>query len=153
LLSALTPAGAMATSGKGRPPAKFGAGDIGILNFALILEHLEAAFYNEATANQKRKTFIKDKQTQVFLKTVTVDENAHRRPRLLGTSAEHQVPGDRRRGALDPDDRGPPCVRRRPAAFRQAERTHSRRGVRHALHRQGSAEGGRRHRLPQVGTK
>lgn len=76
LLSALTPAAAMA-AGKGRPPASFGKGDIGILNYALTLEYLEAAFYNEATANQKKKTFIKDKQAQVFLKLVSVDENAH----------------------------------------------------------------------------
>jgi hypothetical protein len=76
LLSALTPAASMA-AGKGRPPARFGKGDIGILNYALTLEYLEAAFYNEATANQKKSSFIKDKQAQVFLKTVTADENAH----------------------------------------------------------------------------
>lgn len=76
LLGALTPGAAMA-AGKGRPPARFGKGDVGILNFALTLEYLEAAFYNEATANQGKFSFVKDGQTQVFLKTVTADENAH----------------------------------------------------------------------------
>ena len=64
-------------AGKGRPPAKFGKGDIGILNYALTLEYLEAAFYNEATANNNKKTFIKGAQEQAFLKRVTADENAH----------------------------------------------------------------------------
>ncbi len=77
LLSALTPAASMAAKGKGRPPAKFGKGDIGILNYALTLEYLEAAFYNEATANNMKSSFVKNGQAQVFLKTVTADENAH----------------------------------------------------------------------------
>src|ERR1700753_2039130 len=73
LLAALTPAGAMAAKGKGRPPASFGKGDIGILNYALTLEYLEAAFYNEATKNK----VAKGAQQSAFLKTTTNDENAH----------------------------------------------------------------------------
>ncbi|HEX3240203.1 MAG TPA: ferritin-like domain-containing protein [Solirubrobacterales bacterium] len=76
LLSALTPAGAMA-AGKGRPPASFGKGDIGILNYALTLEYLEAAFYNEATANNNKKSFLATAQEKAFLKQTTADENAH----------------------------------------------------------------------------
>ena len=72
LLSALTPAGA-AAAGKGRPPASFGKGDIGILNYALTLEYLEAAFYNEATKNK----VASGAQESAFLKRVTADENAH----------------------------------------------------------------------------
>jgi hypothetical protein len=76
LIGALTPAGA-AAAGKGRPPAKFGKGDIGILNYALTLEYLEAAFYTEASANNARKSFLSTAQEQAFLKQTTADENAH----------------------------------------------------------------------------
>ena len=72
LLTALTPASAMA-AGTGRPPASFGKGDIGILNYALTLEYLEAAFYNEATKNK----VASGAQESAFLKAVTADENAH----------------------------------------------------------------------------
>jgi hypothetical protein len=54
-------------------PLKFAAGDIGILQFALTLEYLEAAFYNEANKNG----IVKDAKTKAFLKTVVRDENAH----------------------------------------------------------------------------
>jgi hypothetical protein len=71
VLSALAPSAFAA--GSGRPPASFGAGDVGILNYALTLEYLEAAFYNGATA----ANLSLSSQAASFLKVVTKDENAH----------------------------------------------------------------------------
>ncbi|HXQ00638.1 MAG TPA: ferritin-like domain-containing protein [Solirubrobacteraceae bacterium] len=73
LLSALAPAALASSGGAGRPPASFGKGDVGILNYALTLEYLEAAFYNGATA----ANMALNSQTAAFLKVVTSDENAH----------------------------------------------------------------------------
>jgi len=73
VLSVFAPSAFAKISASGRPPAKFGPGDIGILNYALTLEYLEAAFYNSATA----ANLSLDAQTSAFLKVVTQDENAH----------------------------------------------------------------------------
>lgn len=74
ILSALAPGTALA---KGRPPKSFGKGDIGILNYALTLEYLESAFYNEAASNQASTGFIKNPQLQLTLQRVVADEATH----------------------------------------------------------------------------
>lgn len=77
ILGALAPS-ALAFSNGDRPPSTpFGAGDIGILNFALALEYLESTFYNEAADNQRRKPFLKTAQERTFLRTVKDDEAQH----------------------------------------------------------------------------
>jgi hypothetical protein len=73
ILGALIPAGAMA-AGKGAPPASFGKGDIGILNYALTLEYLEAAFYDQASKNNVAGS---DTQLNAFLKQTKHDEDTH----------------------------------------------------------------------------
>ncbi|HXB65259.1 MAG TPA: ferritin-like domain-containing protein [Solirubrobacteraceae bacterium] len=72
VLSALAP-DALAAGQYGRPPASFGKGDVGILNYALTLEYLEAAFYNGASA----ANLPLNSQAAAFLKIATRDENAH----------------------------------------------------------------------------
>ncbi len=74
ILSALVPGAAMAQTTTGAPPASFGAGDIGILNYALTLEYLEHAFYDAAS---RHHVAFGDKQLTHILSTVKKDEAAH----------------------------------------------------------------------------
>jgi Ferritin-like domain len=73
ILSTLLPGVAMAATKVGAPPASFGKGDIGILNYALTLEYLESAYYNAAAKAGK----VTHKQLKQFLATAQKDENAH----------------------------------------------------------------------------
>lgn len=73
LLGALLPSGALAAGGSGRPPASFGAGDIGIFNYALTLEYLEANFYAQAVA----KIHFSDPHLKALAKVIAGHEAAH----------------------------------------------------------------------------
>jgi hypothetical protein len=71
ILSALVPGAAMAKGGA--PPSSFGKGDIGILNYALTLEYLEAAFYDQAAKNG----IVKNEALKAFLTATKKDEDTH----------------------------------------------------------------------------
>lgn len=80
VLGALAPAAlAKGFSTGDRPPAMFGKGDIGILNYALVLEYLESSFYNGAVAHQRRRPFLprNNADAHAFLRAVHIDENDH----------------------------------------------------------------------------
>lgn len=76
ILGALIPGTAMAASSadRQRPPASYGAGDIGVLNYALTLEFLEATFYAQALKNNVAKG---DAMMTAFLKETAADEAKH----------------------------------------------------------------------------
>ena len=72
ILGALLPGTALAASQKGRPPASFGKGDIGILNYALTLEYLESQFYAKVASSG-----LFNGKTLSVLKSFGAEEEQH----------------------------------------------------------------------------
>jgi hypothetical protein len=80
MLAALAPSAMGATARRfDRPPSKiFGTGDTAILNYALVLEYLEADFYSGAIAHQRNTGFLDNNPPlREFLEVVYKDETAH----------------------------------------------------------------------------
>jgi hypothetical protein len=77
ILGALAPSALAFSTGDAPPTTPFGTGDIGVLNFALVLEYLESGFYNGATEAQRRRPFLRTGQERTFLRTTTKDESEH----------------------------------------------------------------------------